>query len=288
MDAKEKEFSRNVIQDLQDGRKRMQMTQATLAERMGTTKSAVSRLEKGGLNITLETAAKYAYALGLEPEFRAGPEKPEDEAVPAAGQDFEPFSEVLAWQVARRMELNAVPYELDYRRGVLTSKCKATVTNGISFVPAEQIVSPGDVRSCLSYYRELGPDFYGQLCSMFVFDALIYNTDRHFGTFGLLRNDQTGEYLAPAPLGSNGGSLFCHASKEDFRKIEAYAETCRTPYGMTFEEAVEGRIGPLQKDQLRSMINFRFEDTEPVSLPRWRIRAIEEQLQRRVYQLLHL
>ena len=288
MDAKEKEFSRIVVRDLQARRRMMRVTQETLAERMGTTKSAVSRLEKGRLNITLETAARYAYALGLEPEFRACPDKPEDDADPVADTGLAPFSEVLAWQIARRMELNAVPCELVFRRGVLTSEYRSAVNRGISFVPAEQIVSSRDIRGILSFYRELGPDFYGPLCSMLVFDALIYNTDRNFGAFGLLRDDQTGEYLAPAPVGNNGSSLFCRASKEDFRNIEAYADTCRLPYGMTFEEVIGDIIGPLQKDQLRSMINFRFENTEPVCLPSWRIRAIETQLQRRVYQLLHL
>ncbi len=42
------------------------MTQAELAERMGTTQSAVARMEGGGVRPTLETLEKLAVALGQE------------------------------------------------------------------------------------------------------------------------------------------------------------------------------------------------------------------------------
>lgn len=38
-----------------------------------------------------------------------------------------------------------------------------------------------------------------QLCSMLVFDTLIYNEDRHFGNFGVLRDNLTGNIVAAAP-----------------------------------------------------------------------------------------
>ena len=43
---------------------------------------------------------------------------------------------------------------------------------------------------------------------MMVFDALIYNTDRHLTNFGVLRNSRTGELLDMAPVFDNGRSLF--------------------------------------------------------------------------------
>ena len=65
------------------------------------------------------------------------------------------------------------------------------------FVPIGRILRKTTLKACLDYYKTLGDAFYEQLCSMLVFDALIYNEDRHFGNFGLLRNNHTGEIIAP-------------------------------------------------------------------------------------------
>ena len=53
--------------------------------------------------------------------------------------------------------------------------------------------------ACLAYYDKLGPEFSEQIRSMLVFDALIYNEDRHFGNFGVLRDNHSGNIIAPAP-----------------------------------------------------------------------------------------
>ncbi|MCR4804869.1 MAG: XRE family transcriptional regulator, partial [Clostridia bacterium] len=188
----------------------------------------------------------------------------------------------------QRMGLNAVPYELECWKGVLTSKCKLFTNKYFSYVPAGHAVREGGLKACLAFYRELGQPFYDQLCSMLVFDALIYNEDRHFGNFGLLRDNRTGKFAAPAPIFDNGTSLFCYGTRDDFRDLPKYAATRTPSCGGSFDDVARLAMGPLQKDQLRRMISFRFEDTDPVCLPRWRIRAIEEQLQRRVYELLHL
>ncbi len=52
-----------VARDLQSVRKSKPLTQAELAERMGTTQSVVSRVEKGS-NVSIETLARYAAACG--------------------------------------------------------------------------------------------------------------------------------------------------------------------------------------------------------------------------------
>ncbi|MBI9020501.1 MAG: helix-turn-helix transcriptional regulator [Verrucomicrobia bacterium] len=58
-----------VARDLREARKRNHLTQAQLAERMGTTQSVVSRVEKGS-NVSLETLARYAAACGARLEVK--------------------------------------------------------------------------------------------------------------------------------------------------------------------------------------------------------------------------
>lgn len=65
-----------VIAQLLKARTRAGLTQDAVAERMGTTKSAVSRLEGSGKHApSLATLRKYAQAVGCELQVRLVPQK---------------------------------------------------------------------------------------------------------------------------------------------------------------------------------------------------------------------
>jgi DNA-binding XRE family transcriptional regulator len=65
-----------VITQLLRARTRAGLTQDVVAERMGTTKSAVSRLEGSGKHApSLTTLRKYAQAVGCELQVRLVPQK---------------------------------------------------------------------------------------------------------------------------------------------------------------------------------------------------------------------
>ena len=200
----------------------------------------------------------------------------------------EPFSEFYACQIAEAMGLDAVRYDLENWKGILASKCRLFTSPEVSFVSAGQLVKSGGIRGCLDYYDSLGPEFGEQIRSMLVFDAVIYNEDRHFGNFGLLRDSRTGKIFAPAPVFDNGLSLFNYGMMEDFSDLENYALTRSTPYGVSFEEICRQVIGAKQRTQLRRLIDFQFarHPNPQLNLPEWRLTAIEAQIQRRVRQLL--
>ncbi|MCI6603181.1 MAG: helix-turn-helix domain-containing protein, partial [Clostridiales bacterium] len=106
----------------------------------------------------------------------------------AANTGREPYSEYYACQIAHKMGLNCVQYDLEKWKGILASTCKLFTDVDTSFIPIGRILHQPTLKACLDYYGKLGDGFVEQLCSMIVFDALIYNEDRHFGNFGLLRN----------------------------------------------------------------------------------------------------
>lgn len=65
-----------VVAQLLKARTRAGLTQDVVAERMGTTKSAVSRLEGSGKHApSLATLRKYAQAVGCELQVRLVPQK---------------------------------------------------------------------------------------------------------------------------------------------------------------------------------------------------------------------
>ncbi len=63
--SEEFDIEYQIARDLQSVRKRNHLTQAQLAERMGTTQSVVSRVERGS-NVSIETIARYASACGAQ------------------------------------------------------------------------------------------------------------------------------------------------------------------------------------------------------------------------------
>lgn len=206
----------------------------------------------------------------------------------ASNAGNEPYSEFYACQIADRMGLECVQYDLENWKGILASKCKLFTNIDTSFVPIGRILHKATLKTCLDYYQSLGNDFYEQLCSMLVFDALIYNEDRHFGNFGLLRDNHTGEIIAPAPIFDNGLSLFNFATPDNFRNLGEYAKTRSNPYYVSYEDICREIIGPKQKAELRRMVDFKFTRHPSLNLPEERLSAIERQLGERTRELLSL
>lgn len=157
-----------------------------------------------------------------------------------------------------------------------------------AYIPIGRIVREGGLKACLDYYEKLGTESYEQIKSMLVFDAVIYNEDRHFGNFGILRDNRSGVVIGAAPIFDNGLSLFNFAMPNDFMDLDSYARTRGTPYGIGFETVCREVMGPIQMRQLRKLIGFTFQRHHRLNLPDDRLVAIERHLQKRVRQLLDL
>lgn len=206
----------------------------------------------------------------------------------ASNTGNEPYSEYYACQIAEAMGLNAVHYELENWKGILASKCRLFTDIDTAYIPIGRLVKEGRLKACLEYYSRLGSEPLEHIKSMLVFDAVIYNEDRHFGNFGVLRDNKSGEIISAAPIFDNGLSLFNFAVREDFDNLDEYAKTRTTPYGISFEEVCAEVMGKTQTEQLRKLIGFKFHRHPSINLPEWRLDAIEKHLQKRVTQLLNI
>ncbi|MGL4547868.1 XRE family transcriptional regulator [Eubacterium aggregans] len=204
----------------------------------------------------------------------------------------EPFSEFYASQIAKRMGLNHVFYDLENWKGILASKCALFTDIDTAYMPIGHIVKSGGLKACLDYYETLGANFSEQIKSMLVFDALIYNEDRHFGNFGVLVDSHTMKIQAPAPIFDNGYSLFNYAMPYEWESLEAlekYVATRRPAYvGLTFDGICKEIIGKTQTKELRRMIGFEFERHPSINQPEKRLIILEKHLQKRARHLLSL
>ena len=207
----------------------------------------------------------------------------------AANTGREPYSEYYASQVAQTMGLDAVHYDLENWKGILASKCKLFTNIDTAFVPIGRIVKTGGLAAVIKYYELLGGEFTERIRDMLVFDALIYNEDRHFGNFGLLRNNHNGEITAAAPIFDNGLSLFNYAMPVDYTDLDNYAKTRAPVYaGTTFEGICQLFMTSRQVSQLRKMLNFSFTRHPKINLPEGHLSAIEKHLRARASKLIGL
>jgi hypothetical protein len=187
------------------------------------------------------------------------------------------------------MGLNAVTYDLENWKGILASKCKLFTDIDTAFIAIERIVRSGGLKACLDYYAELGKDFLEDMRSMLVFDAVVYNEDRHFGNFGVLRDNHSGAVIAPAPLFDHGLSLFNFWMADDDVVLDEYARTKYPAYGnISFESICREVVGRKQAEQLRRLIGFTFRRHPSINWSEDRLTAIEKHTQKRVRQLLGL
>ena len=125
---------------------------------------------------------------------------------------------------------------------------------------------------------------------MLVFDALICNTDRHYGNFGVLVDSKTNKIVAPAPLFDHGNSLFDYAGEENLQTnelLEKYISEGIFPriYDDFIETAKEHLDIDL-RNNLRKLFAFKFKKHSKYNLNDNRLKRIEYQIQERAKKIL--
>ena len=205
----------------------------------------------------------------------------------AANTGMEPYSEFYAAQVAKVLGLNHVNYDLRKWKGKLCSVCPLFTDIDTAYVPIGRIVTKGGLTSVLKYYRSLSEEAYQEVASMLIMDAVIYNDDRHFANFGVLRENQTGKIIASASIFDNGLSLFSYAMESELDDLESYAKDRFSATGVSHDEITKTVLGAGQRAQLRKLIGFEFTPHPSYNWPVKRKKAIEQFLQKRIKCLLN-
>lgn len=192
---------------------------------------------------------------------------------------LEPYSEFYASQIATCLGFSHVDYNLAMYKGRLCSTCPLFTSDKIGYLPAARLPNRLTVVS--------DPLF----AETFLFDALVFNTDRHLGNFGYLVDNDTNEIVGAAPIFDNGYGLFSLAdveespAKNDFTSLVSFLHG-RHP--ALFDQWL-GFADSL-KDSLLSAVEklrgFRFRRHQHYNLPMERLELIQGFLQKRVDDIL--
>ena len=200
----------------------------------------------------------------------------------------EPYSEFYAAQIASTMGLNFVPYTLSKWKGSLCCVCELFTDIDHSFVPMWRFCKTKSIKDVAKYLRELGEEYFDAFCDMIIFDALVYNTDRHLNNFGLMVDNKTNKPYAFAPIFDNGLSLFNFAMADDFSDLDTYAKSRLSAFDVPFDEIAKEFITLRQKEQLRHLQSFKFIRHSRYNLPPARLKALEQFVQKRARCLIDL
>lgn len=209
--------------------------------------------------------------------------------VGASNLGNEPYSEFYASKIGQEMGVNCISYNLSKWKETLCSTCDLFTSKDVSFVPVGDIVKEGGIRAVYHYYEELGPEFVKAFKEMLVFDAVICNTDRHFGNFGFLIDNHTNQIIAPAPLFDHGNSLFNEAFEADLESYEtlsAYADNRLPKVYDDFIGAAKQCLTPELRQGLRHLLNYRIPRHSRYNLDKKRLKYIEKIIHDRASKIL--
>ncbi|MDR1000796.1 MAG: HipA domain-containing protein [Clostridiales bacterium] len=128
----------------------------------------------------------------------------------------EPFNEVIASEIMRRLGVSHIDYSIVSEGGKAYSICENFVSVDTELIPAYHIIEShrkNDNDSKLAHLihscEALGmPNVEQDICKMIVVDYIIANTDRHNTNYGFIRNAETLEWQGFAPIFDSGSSLW--------------------------------------------------------------------------------
>lgn len=207
----------------------------------------------------------------------------------ASNTGNEPYSEYYAVQIAKVLGIDAIEYGLSQWKGELCSTCELFTSKEYSFIPVGRIVTSGGMSAVREYYEKLGDNFVNVLNDMLVFDAVIMNTDRHFGNFGFVVENKTNKIVAPAPLFDHGNSLLNFAGRDDlesYKALEAYADTLLPCVYDDFIGTAKSVLTQKHRLGLRKLLEFKFKKNSRYNLPDKRLKMLEKMIQARAKELL--
>ena len=207
----------------------------------------------------------------------------------ASNTGNEPYSEFYAYQIGKILGVNAVPYSLSKWKNTLCSTCELFTSKDVSFVPVGRIVRSGGMQAVRAYYKKLGGEFEKALNDMLIFDALIFNTDRHYGNFGFLIDSHTNEIIAPAPLFDHGNSLFNFAGVDALKSKKSFLKYAEAQMPCVYDDYVAEAKKVLThewRSAIRKLLDFKLPRHSRYNLSKERLNLIEYAVSQRAAELL--
>ena len=157
----------------------------------------------------------------------------------------EPYNEVFASRLMRRLQVPHVEYALVYQDGYPFSVCEDFITPNTELVSAWYVMQTRKKENHISVYQHLLqccaalgiPDVRRRLDEMLAVDYLLVNEDRHQNNFGFIRRADTLEWLGMAPIYDSGSSLWFNTPTPMIRA--SAPRIASKPFKVSHEEQIK-------------------------------------------------
>lgn len=205
----------------------------------------------------------------------------------------EPYSEYYSCQLLKSLGIPYIDYDLEMYQNELVSVCKIFTSKDIAYVPIHLIANIDDIDKaynwCLEHNLE---EAFG---NMIIFDALIYNHDRHLGNFGIIKDNHTGDILGMAPIFDNGAGLLAYTSLSKFKDLATFEDYYKnnndfnmSNYWIDFRDLVKKYCTSKQLDKLKKLDNFKFTKHPRYNLLEDRLEYLNILIDYRIKELMSL
>ena len=204
----------------------------------------------------------------------------------SAHYEIEPLSEFLASQLSERLCPGAVPYDMDYYRGKLVSKCPLFTTESVGLAKASAVFCwmERTMPELLDYFDSIGSgDAFRRMC---VLDAVILNTDRHYGNFGVLFDTETLKVQGMAPVFDHNRSLLPQLDNDQLTDPAWYMQHFRPRLGQDFILNARGLITDEIRQDLVELKDFEFRQHPHIHAEQERLVALSRIVRNQVQQIL--
>ncbi len=198
---------------------------------------------------------------------------------------LEPYCEVMGAELAGKICKDTVSYHLARLHGELASKCRLFTDETYGYVPYTDIngkdPSPDGM---LKFYSEIGAE--DGFRRMVVLDSLTFNQDRHTGNHGVLVDNDTLQPVCMAPVFDMNLSLLPYAEKEEFDEIGMKLLEYGPKIGEDFTRIGQLVMTPEIRSDLIGLKGFEFSFQGDEKFPLWRVKKLEEIVNRQIEALL--
>lgn len=206
---------------------------------------------------------------------------------------FEPYSEYYSCQLLKQLNMPHIDYDLEMYQDELVSVCKIFTSKDITYVPMHLVDNIDDVDNAYNWYLEHNLDeAFG---NMILFDALIYNHDRHLGNFGILKDNHTGEILGMAPIFDNGAGLLAYISLSKLKDLDTFEDYCKNNNDFNkaydwvdFRDHVRKYCDDRQLNRLKKLNDFKFTKHDKFNLSDARLEYLNILIDYRIKELMSL